>query len=158
MLRLSENGRGAESRKSGQTWPFGTNHDFGKISPWPPQNLCIRKTLLTNTALCWLLIRPILTLGLVATGFWSQVTVLNWFQTERIGEWISQIYGPKMSKTRWGLITDSVAHLVSFFMPTHTHDFDNQSDGYGRLKTADVQSSTDCRKIASSTVWNPEMV
>jgi hypothetical protein len=77
--------------KSGQAWPFGINQDFGKILPWPPQKLCIQKMLLTNSAFFWLLIRLILIHGLVATDFWNQVTVLNWFGTEWIGDWISQV-------------------------------------------------------------------
>jgi hypothetical protein len=32
-LQLSKNGRFAESGKSEQTWPSGTNQDFGEISP-----------------------------------------------------------------------------------------------------------------------------
>jgi hypothetical protein len=45
-----------------------------------------------------------------------------------------------MSKSWRGLITDSAAHLLRFSMPTHTHYFDNHSNGYGRSKTALVWS------------------
>jgi hypothetical protein len=45
-----------------------------------------------------------------------------------------------------------LAKLLGFSMPTHTHNFGNYHNGYDHLKTADVWSSADCRKIASSTV------
>jgi hypothetical protein len=55
-----------------------------------------------------------------------------------------------MSESWSGLITDSIGHLPSFSMPTHACDLGNHSNGYGHLKTAGVQSFTDCRKTASS--------
>jgi hypothetical protein len=45
-----------------------------------------------------------------------------------------------------GSFTDSIDHLTSFPVPTHTHVFGNHSIGYGHLKTADVRSFADCRK------------
>jgi hypothetical protein len=35
-----------------------------------------------------------------------------------------------MSESWIGLITDSVTNLLNFSTPTHTHDFDNHSNGY----------------------------
>jgi hypothetical protein len=35
---------------------------------------------------------------------------------------------------------DSTADLLSSSTPTHTHDFDNHSNGYGRSKTELMQS------------------
>jgi hypothetical protein len=55
---------------------------FGEISSWHPQILRIQKTSPTNSAFCWLPIWLILTYGLAAMDFWSQVTVLNWFWTD----------------------------------------------------------------------------
>jgi hypothetical protein len=52
-----------------------------------------------------------------------------------------------MTESWRGLITNSVGHLISFSLPTHTHIFGNHSNGYGHLKTADVQSFVDCRKL-----------
>jgi hypothetical protein len=49
---------------------------------------------------------------------------------------------------------DSVGHLLSFLMPTHKHVSGNHNNGYGHLKTVDMQSSADCRKSDSSTVSN----
>jgi hypothetical protein len=48
--------------------------------------------------------------------------------------------GPKMSESWLRLITDSAAHLLSFSTPTHTHNFDNHSNGYGCSKAALVRS------------------
>jgi hypothetical protein len=45
-----------------------------------------------------------------------------------------------MSESGRGLITDSVAYLPTSSTPTQTHDFGNQGNGYGRSKTALVQS------------------
>jgi hypothetical protein len=47
-----------------------------------------------------------------------------------------------MSESWLGLITDSVGHLLSFSMPTHTHDFDKHTNGYGHSKTALVRSGS----------------
>jgi hypothetical protein len=35
---------------------------------------------------------------------------------------------------------DSIGHLISYPIPTHTHISGNNSNGYGHLKIADVQS------------------
>ena len=43
-------------------------------------------------------------------------------------------------------VTDSVGHLLSFPMLTHTHIFGNHNNGYSHLKTAYMRSSADCRK------------
>jgi hypothetical protein len=56
------------------------------------------------------------------------------------------------------MITDSVCHLISFSTPTHTHIFGNHRNGYNHLKTADVWSSMDCRKTASSMVGNLKII
>jgi hypothetical protein len=45
-----------------------------------------------------------------------------------------------MGETWRSLITDFVANLLSISTPTHTHDFDNHSDGYSHPKTTLVQS------------------
>jgi hypothetical protein len=37
--------------------------------------------------------------------------------------------------------------LLRFFTPTHTHDFDNYNDGYGRSKTTLVQSFSGLSEI-----------
>jgi hypothetical protein len=65
------------------------------------------------------------------------------FWTERIGEWVSQVWGHKKHETWQGLFTDSVGNSLSFPTPTHTHIFYNHWNGYGHLKTADVRSSAD---------------
>jgi hypothetical protein len=44
---------------------------------------------------------------------------------------------------------DSIAHLLTFSTPTHTHVSGNHSNGCDHLKTADVRSFTDCCKIES---------
>jgi hypothetical protein len=59
-----------------------------------------------------------------------------------------------MSDTWWGFNTDFGANLLRFSWPTHTHNFDNYKNGYGRSKTALVRSLADCRKSASSKVLN----
>jgi hypothetical protein len=41
-----------------------------------------------------------------------------------------------MGETWRGLIMDFAANSPRYSMPTHTHDFDNNSDGYSHLKTA----------------------
>jgi hypothetical protein len=56
-----------------------------------------------------------------------------------------------MSETWQGLITDSAANLLRFSTPTHTHDFNNHSNGYDSSKMALVQSLMDHRKSDSST-------
>jgi hypothetical protein len=56
-----------------------------------------------------------------------------------------------MSESWRDLITDSIDHLISFPVPTHTHVFSNHNNGYGHLKTADVRSFVDFQKSDSST-------
>jgi hypothetical protein len=63
-----------------------------------------------------------------------------------------------MSKSWRGLITDSAAHLLRFSMPTHTHDFDNHSNGYGRSKTALVWSVSGLPEIRFFDSFNLETV
>jgi hypothetical protein len=57
---------------------------------------------------------------------------------------------PKKRVSWQGLFTDSIDHLTSFSVPTHTHVFGNHNNGYGHLQTADVRSFVDCRKPDSS--------
>jgi hypothetical protein len=45
-----------------------------------------------------------------------------------------------MSESWLGLITDSIAHMLIFSTPTHTHDFDNHNNGYSHSKTTLVRS------------------
>jgi hypothetical protein len=52
----------------------------------------------------------------------------------------SPVLGPKMSESWLGLITDSAVNLLRFSTSTHTHDFDNHSNGYGRSKIALMRS------------------
>jgi hypothetical protein len=52
---------------------------------------------------------------------------------------------------------DFAASLLSFSTPTHTHNFDNHSNGYGCLYNARAELA-DCWKTTSSTVGNPETV
>jgi hypothetical protein len=47
---------------------------------------------------------------------------------------------------------DSVGHLISFLMLTHTHVFGNHSNGYNHLKTTDMRSLVDCCKTEQSLV------
>jgi hypothetical protein len=42
----------------------------------------------------------------------------------------------KMDEDQHGLITDFVANLLNFSMPSHTHDSDNHRNCYGHQKTA----------------------
>jgi hypothetical protein len=42
----------------------------------------------------------------------------------------------KMDEDQHGLITDFVANLLNFSMPSHTHDSDNHRNCYGHRKTA----------------------
>jgi hypothetical protein len=127
------------SGKSGQTWPSDINQDSDKISPLPPQKLYIRKTPLMNTTSHWLLIRPILTHGLVGMEFWSRVKVLNCF--EQLGHWNEiPALGPKTSESWRGLITNFAASLLSSSTPTQSLDSGNDSNGYGHPKIALVRS------------------
>jgi hypothetical protein len=45
-----------------------------------------------------------------------------------------------MSESWIGLIIDSATNLLNFSTPTHTHNFDNHSNGYGHSNTAHVRS------------------
>jgi hypothetical protein len=45
---------------------------------------------------------------------------------------------------------DSIASLLNFSMPTHTHDFGNHGDGFGHSKTSLIRSLADRRKSDSS--------
>jgi hypothetical protein len=49
-----------------------------------------------------------------------------------------------------GVFTDSMGHWLNFPTPTHMNIIDNHSNGYGCLKSADVQSSVDRWKSDSS--------
>jgi hypothetical protein len=62
-----------------------------------------------------------------------------------------QLWKSKTSKSWRGLNTDFAASLLSFLMPTHTHDFNNHSNGYGCLKYSAHAELADCRKSDSST-------
>jgi hypothetical protein len=89
--------------------------------------------------------------------FQRQVTVLNGSgQIDHRSEFSG--LGPKISETWRGLIMDSTDNMLSSSMPTHTHNFDNHNNGYGRSKTALVWSLADRWKLVSLTVWNSETV
>jgi hypothetical protein len=45
-----------------------------------------------------------------------------------------------MTEGQRGSNMDFVVNLLSFSTPTHTHDFDNHINGYGRSNTALMQS------------------
>jgi hypothetical protein len=70
----------------------------------------------------------------------------------------SQVLGHKERETWRGLIMDFVANFLSFSTPTHTHDFDNDSNGYAHLKTALVQSISGQPEIRFFDGLNSEMV
>jgi hypothetical protein len=53
---------------------------------------------------------------------------------------------------------DFAASLFSFSTPTHTHDFNNHSNGYGCLKYSAHAELADCWKTTSSIVRNPKTV
>jgi hypothetical protein len=55
-----------------------------------------------------------------------------------------------MSESWIDLIMDSVAHMLIFSTPTHTHDFDNYSNGYSHLNTTTCGALADCQKSDSS--------
>jgi hypothetical protein len=74
---------------------------------------------LMNSAFCWLLIRHILTYGLVATNFGSQVSILIWFWTDWVYMRLVRLLGHKMGETYWGLNTRSEDYFLSFPTPTH---------------------------------------
>jgi hypothetical protein len=144
-------------RKSWQTWPFVINWSLGKILLWQPWKLHIPKLSLTNSGFCRLLT-------------WSQLmhgsTVLSFQRRSRCWTFLdgldievkSQVWGPKIGETWWGLITDSAAHLLNFSMPTHTHNFGNHRNGYGCSKTALVRSWRIAENGFDNRFWNPETV
>jgi hypothetical protein len=136
MLRQSETRSVADSEISGQSWPFCMNQVFGKISPWPPQKLCVWKMSLKNSALCWLLIGPVSTHGLIAMNFWSQDSVLDRLWTDWLCRCLVRFLGLKRGENCWGLHTRSEDHLLSFLAPTQTHVSDAHSHGYGHFGTA----------------------
>jgi hypothetical protein len=53
---------------------------------------------------------------------------------------------------------DFAASLLNFLTPTHIHNFDNHSNGYGCLKDNTRAKLVDCWKTASLMVGNPETV
>jgi hypothetical protein len=140
-------------RKSGQIVPSCINQVFSKISPWPPQKLCIQKMFLTNSSFCWLLIWLVLTYGLVATDFWIQVSVLDRFWTDWEYRCLVRFLGPKMCKTCCGQNKKSRGNKLSFPMPTQTYVSDNHSHSYARLSTAHMRSSAGRSKSEKQTVW-----
>jgi hypothetical protein len=133
-LRLSEIGRVAKSEKIWADCTFQHKSGSWKKSPWPPQKLWIQKMQLTNSAFCWLLIRPISTHGLVAKVFWIQATMVNCFG--QFGHWNKILdLGVQNEWILTRLVMDFAASWPSFSTHTHTHDFDNHNNGYGRSKT-----------------------
>jgi hypothetical protein len=100
------------------------------------------KLSLTNSAFRWLLTWSHAMHSLTVMIFQRQVTVLNGSgQIDNRSEFSG--LGPKISETWRGLIMDSTDNMLSSSMPTHTHNFDNHNNGYGRSKTALVWSLAD---------------
>jgi hypothetical protein len=62
------------------------------------------------------------------------------------------VLGHKKSEIWLGLITDSIANLLSFSTLTHIDDFIKHNDDYSRSKAALVRSLVDRQKLVSSTV------
>jgi hypothetical protein len=60
-----------------------------------------------------------------------------------------QVFGPQRGRILLGLNTKSGGNQLSFPMPTQAHVFAKRSNGYGRLSTAHVQSSTVTKKLIS---------
>jgi hypothetical protein len=56
--------------------------------------------------------------------------------------------GPKMSESWRGLITYFASSLLSFSTPTHTHDFNNHSNGYGYFNDSARAELADCQKLS----------
>jgi hypothetical protein len=52
-----------------------------------------------------------------------------------------------MSESWLGLIMDSAVNLLSFSMPTHTHNFDNHNNGYGHSRTSLIWSVSESPEI-----------
>jgi hypothetical protein len=117
------------------------------------QKLCIWKILLTNSAFCWLLIWPVLTHGLVATDFSSQVIVLIRFWTDWTYTCFIRFLGHRNCKTCSGLNTCSEGNMLTFLIDTRTHFFDNHSNSYCHLSTAHLQSLAGHWKSVWWTVW-----
>jgi hypothetical protein len=130
------NSTGLLNQNSGQTAPFGLILDFDEISPWPPQKHWIQKLPLTNSAFFWLLIRPILMLGLIAVWFWSQDEMLKTFWTDWADRRTIMFQGQKMHESWWELFANYVGHWLSFPTPTHMHICSNHSSGYRCFNTA----------------------
>jgi hypothetical protein len=57
-----------------------------------------------------------------------------------------------------GSFTDSIDHLTSFPVPTHTHVFGSHSIGYGHLKTADVRVSQIAVKLIFQWLQNLDLI
>jgi hypothetical protein len=60
-----------------------------------------------------------------------------------------QVFGPQRGRILLGLNTKSGGNQLSFLTPTQAHVFAKRSNGYGRLSTAHVQSSTVTKKLIS---------
>jgi hypothetical protein len=89
-----------------------------------------------NSTFCWLLIWPVLTYGLIATNFWSQVSTLIRFWTHWLYRCLVRFLQHKMVETCWGLNTRSEAHFLSFPTPTQTNISNTHSHSYGHFRTA----------------------
>jgi hypothetical protein len=85
-------------------------------------------------------------IGHGAERFWT-----GWHRSEisSLGHKKREIFGLGHKKREsWrGLITNSATNLLSFLTPTHTHNFDNHDNGYGRSKTALMPSVSGSLKI-----------
>jgi hypothetical protein len=85
-------------------------------------------------------------IGHGAERFWT-----GWYRSEisSLGHKKREIsgLGHKKRESWRGLITNSAINLLSFLMPTHTHDFDNHDNGYGRSTTALMPSVSGSLKI-----------
>jgi hypothetical protein len=91
--------------------------------------------LLMNSAFWWLLIRPVLTYGLIAMNF--EVRIQCWTDSRQTGILgFVRFLGHEMGETCWVRNTRSEAHLLSFSTPTQTHVSDVHSHGYGHFSTA----------------------
>jgi hypothetical protein len=85
------------------------------------------------------------------------VTVLNFL--DRLDKEVKfQVLGHKNRETWLGLIMDFAANLLSSSTPTHTHDFDNHNNCYGRSKTSLMQSFSGLPEIRFFDGLNSETV
>jgi hypothetical protein len=107
----------------------------------PPQRLCMGKMSSTNSAFFWLLIWLVSTYSLVATDFWSQVSVLDRFWMDWVYRCLVRFLGHKMGETYCGQNIKSGGNKHIFLMPTQTHVFDNCSNSYDRLSTTHLRCS-----------------